>query len=134
MKLIIAGSRHFEDWAVYGELVKMRIERIGGKERSHVINQATEIVSGGATGVDKAGELYGDFYDVPVKVFPAEWRKYQNRAGPIRNNKMAVYADALLLIWDGESRGSAHMKQAMLALGKPVYEVKFKELGHETVK
>lgn len=128
MKMIIAGSRHFLDWKVYGELVKMRIERSTGQDRDHFINKATEIVSGGASGVDTAGENYGEFYDIPVKVFSAEWRKYGNRAGPIRNNKMAAYADALLLIWDGESKGSSHMKQAMLALGKPVFEVIFKEL------
>jgi hypothetical protein len=36
---------------------------------------------------------------------------------------MAEYADALLLIWDGSSRGSANMRQQMERRGKPVYEV-----------
>jgi hypothetical protein len=40
---------------------------------------------------------------------------------------MAEYADALLLIWNGESRGSANMKENMVKLGKPVYEVILKE-------
>lgn len=121
MKLIIAGSRHFEEGLAYAELVKIRIT-------DHPMIQATEIVSGKAKGVDSAGEAYADFYgEIPVKEFPAEWDKYGNRAGPIRNNKMAAYADALLLIWDGKSTGSAHMKSAMIALDKPVYEFIFKD-------
>jgi hypothetical protein len=36
---------------------------------------------------------------------------------------MVDYADVLLLIWDGESRGSKNMKETMIKLGKPVYEV-----------
>ncbi|NJO48205.1 MAG: DUF2493 domain-containing protein [Leptolyngbyaceae cyanobacterium RM2_2_4] len=88
VKLIIAGSRHFEEDIVYAEPVKIRIT-------DHPMAGATEIVSGKAKGVDSAGEAYAEFYvDGKVKEFPAEWDKYKGRAGPIRNNKMAVYADA----------------------------------------
>ena len=34
---------------------------------------------------------------------------YNARAGPDRNLKMAEYADALIAIWDGESRGTGSM-------------------------
>lgn len=34
---------------------------------------------------------------------------YGRAGGPIRNAKMAEYGDALLLIWDGKSRGSQSM-------------------------
>lgn len=97
-------------------------------DRYHPFSKnTTEIVSGRAKGPDMAGEKYGEFYSIPLKLFPAEWDKYGNRAGPIRNNKMAVYADALVLIWDGKSKGSRHMRDAMLALNKPVYEVVIKD-------
>ncbi len=36
---------------------------------------------------------------------------------------MALYGDALLLIWDGKSRGSTSMRNEMKKLDKPVYEV-----------
>jgi len=55
--------------------------------------------------------------------FPADWDTHGRAAGPIRNKQMAEYGDALLLIWDGESRGSANMKSNMKKLGKPVYEI-----------
>lgn len=41
--------------------------------------------------------------------WPANWSKYGKAAGPMRNADMARNADALLLIWDGRSRGSANM-------------------------
>ncbi len=116
MKLIIAGSRHFDEETVYAELVNLRIS-------GHLMVTATEIVSGCAKGVDSAGEWYADFYDVSVKRFKANWGKLGNAAGPIRNRQMAEYADSLLLIWDGKSRGSANMKYEMQKLGKPVYEI-----------
>lgn len=117
MKFVVAGSRTINEITAYGQLVELRITR------THPICKATEIVSGTADGPDTAGEVYGDFYGIPVKLFHPNWDKYGKRAGPIRNNKMAAYADALLLIWDGKSKGSRQMKQAMLALNKPVFEI-----------
>ncbi len=60
---------------------------------------------------------------LPVKEFPADWDQHGNAAGPIRNAQMADYADALLLIYDGESRGSLNMRKQMAQLKKPIYEV-----------
>lgn len=34
---------------------------------------------------------------------------------------MAGYADALIAIWDGKSRGTAHMIETMKKLGKPTF-------------
>lgn len=116
MKLIIAGGRDIHEELAYGEIVRLRSE-------NHPLTAATEIVSGGCRGADKAGEMYADFYDLNVKTFYAEWDRYGPAAGPIRNGSMADYADALLLIWNGTSRGSANMKQQMLAKNKPIYEI-----------
>lgn len=114
MKLIIAGSRNIPEHIAYAECVKFRIE----KNIEH-----TEIVSGTARGVDTAGEHYAEFYNIPVKRFPADWETYGRAAGHIRNQQMAEYADALLLIWDGKSKGSASMKSKMEHLNKPIYEI-----------
>lgn len=83
----------------------------------------TEIVSGGAKGIDSVGEEFANDSHILVNRFDADWEKHGKAAGPIRNKKMAEYADALLLIWDGKSKGSANMKKEMLLLNKPIYEV-----------
>ncbi len=51
---------------------------------------------------------------------PAQWSKHWRAAGPIRNRDMAAYADALFLMWDGESRGSKNMLEVAEAAGLKV--------------
>lgn len=114
MKLIIAGSRHLE--IPFDELFKI-VDKLG------LTNGLEEIVSGGASGIDRCGENMAEGYEYKLKRFPADWTKYGSSAGPRRNRQMAEYADALLLIWDGKSRGSANMKARMLGLKKPLYEI-----------
>jgi len=38
--------------------------------------EVTEIVSGGASGVDTMAERYGNEKGIPVKKFNADWKKY----------------------------------------------------------
>ncbi len=116
MKLIIAGSRD-----VPARLCETFIlDAFYGRVPVAVRDSITEVVHGGCRGIDQeAGRLFKEY---GVKVFPADWTTHGRAAGPIRNRQMAEYADALLLIWDGKSRGSANMKKEMGSLGKPVYE------------
>ena len=115
MKLIIAGSRTID-------VPPQFIDGIFWK-----IGWPTEVVSGMAEGIDKSGVAWtktqGTGEDFLVKSFYPDWEKHGKAAGPIRNKEMADYADALLLIWDGTSPGSKNMKDHMLRLKKPVYEV-----------
>lgn len=112
MKLIIAGSRDM--WIRTDELLDLI--------HQFKLSGITEIISGCASGIDSDGAEFAEMYNIPLKRFPAEWSKYGNSAGPRRNKQMAEYADALLLIWDGKSRGSANMKARMVGMKKPVYE------------
>jgi hypothetical protein len=67
------------------------------------------IISGGAKGVDTLGEAYAHLHQLPLEIFNADWNKYGRAAGHMRNEEMAKNADALIAIWDGESRGTANM-------------------------
>jgi hypothetical protein len=117
MKLIIAGSRTLSPNLGF---IDFCFEKAA--------NMVTEIVSGGAKGVDRSGEAFADGMGIPVKKFEADWDAHGSAAGPIRNKQMAEYADKLLLIWDGESKGSANMKRQMQKLNKPILEVIIREL------
>jgi hypothetical protein len=83
----------------------------------------SEVVSGCARGVDRGGESYAAACgDLPIKRFPItqqDWRTYGKSAGPRRNMHMAQYADAALLFWDGQSRGTKDMLEQMQGRRKP---------------
>ena len=80
-----------------------------------------EVVSGCAPGVDSIAELWANNHGIHVQRFPADWKQFGMKAGPIRNAKMAEYADRLIAIWDGKSRGTKDMIERMKTLGKPVW-------------
>ncbi len=97
MKVIIAGMRDFKDYNVLLKAIKEADFNI------------TEVVSGRAKGVDAMGETYAKINNIPVKPFPAQWALYGKSAGHRRNWQMAEYADALIAIWNGRSRGTGGM-------------------------
>ena len=95
--LVIAGGREFANYQLVEEAY-----RLSGFA-------PTEIVSGGARGVDKLGERLARSLHLPIKLFKADWTRHGLKAGPIRNKAMAEYGHGLLLIWDGNSTGSWSM-------------------------
>lgn len=96
MKTIIAGSRDITDYQILCAAIK---------ESGIVI---TEVVSGGARGVDTLGERYAKENNLPLTRKPAEWDKYGKAAGALRNIQMAEESQALIAVWNG-SRGTQHM-------------------------
>lgn len=110
MKVIIAGGRDFMD---YG-LLKTKCD---GFLRN---SKEVEVVSGKAKGADSLGELYARENEFPIHEFPADWNMHGKAAGPIRNEEMGNFGDALIAFWDGKSRGTKHMIDYMRSLGKPV--------------
>lgn len=67
------------------------------------------IVSGGAIGADRLGEMYAKECDYNLKIFKANWDEHGKAAGPIRNKEMAEYSDMLIAFWDGKSKGTKNM-------------------------
>lgn len=112
MKTIIAGSRSVNHI--------MAIMAAIGKSGLKI----KEVVSGGAKGADALGEVWANANKTPVKKFPADWDKHGKAAGPIRNKQMAEYADALIAVWDGKSKGTKNMIETMRETGKPVFVYK----------
>ena len=103
IKVIIAGTRDFNDYAFLKKNVDYFLQGINPN------SEEIEIVSGNARGADKLGERYAKEYNLPVKLFPANWDKYGKRAGYLRNQEMANYADMLIAFWDEKSKGTKHM-------------------------
>jgi len=109
MKTIIAGSREINNYQVLLNTLKDYTLPI------------TEIVSGHANGVDSLGEKYAKSNNIPLIIFPADWNKFGKQAGYLRNVQMADYAEALIAIWDGQSKGTKMMIDIANKKGLKVY-------------
>lgn len=112
LKLVIAGSRRINCYQCVEtafSLSPFSLEEIG------------EVVSGGAAGIDYLGEKWAEAHGIPVKRFPANWKAHGKYAGYKRNREMAEYANAALIIWDGQSRGTRDMIMVADQAGLEVY-------------
>ena len=100
-KLIVAGSRSFEDEErMLADLQRLLVNRMPD----------VEIVHGGCSrGAAALASRCALRLGLPVRVFAADWHKWGKAAGPIRNDEMARYGDALLCYWDGRSSGTKNM-------------------------
>jgi hypothetical protein len=105
VKVCVAGSRGITSEDVVFSCI----------ERS--CYQITEIVSGKAVGVDTVGEVFAQRAGLPVKEFLPNWRIGKN-AGHIRNERMAEYCDAAVIVWNGSSNGTRNMIGHLTRLGK----------------
>lgn len=121
MKTIIAGSRSITQLHVIRDAVAASGFNI------------SEVVHGGARGVDRLGERWAIINRKPSKVLHAGWRDrdgcVDRRAGMLRNVRMAEYADALIAVWDGESPGTKHMIETARHYGLVVHISMLSESG-----
>ncbi|MDQ2808598.1 MAG: DUF2493 domain-containing protein [Chloroflexota bacterium] len=109
MRTIIAGSRDYRDPALVAAALAV------------VPFAITHVISGGALGVDRAGEAWATAHDLPLTVMPAAWTQFGKSAGYRRNEAMAAVAEALVAIWDGHSPGTAHMLDIATRRGLTVF-------------
>ena len=111
MKVIIAGSR--EGFTIEDVRIAVLNREFYGT--------ITEVVSGAARGVDRLGEQWAKENDIPIKQFIPDWDGLGKKAGHVRNREMGDYADALIALWDGESKGTKGMIEYAQKKGLKVY-------------
>lgn len=92
MKLLIAGSRSIKDY----DLSK------------HIPPETELIISGGANGIDAVAENYADKHKISKLILRPRYDLYGRSAPLKRNETMVDLADAVLVVWDGTSRGTKY--------------------------
>ena len=90
MKVAVVGSRN---------VVVENIEQ-------YLPENVTEIISGGAKGVDTYAETYAKNNNIKITVIKPEYKKYRKGAPLVRNKQIVEMADFVVLIWDGKSNGT----------------------------
>ena len=93
MKVAIVGSRNL---AVYD---------FG----TYLPENTTEIVSGGARGIDSCARKYAQTSGIKLTEFLPEYERYGRYAPLNQNLQMIDYADQVIAFWDGLSRGTKYV-------------------------
>ncbi len=69
----------------------------------------TEIVSGGADGIDTCARQYALSHGIKLTEFLPEYSRY-GRGAPIKRNDTIIQnSDMVLAFWDGKSRGTKYV-------------------------
>ncbi|MBQ8780324.1 MAG: DUF2493 domain-containing protein [Oscillospiraceae bacterium] len=80
----------------------------------------TEIISGGAKGVDASAREYALSHGIKLTEFLPEYEKYGRKAPLERNILIIEAADLVLAFWDGQSRGTKFVIDRCRSSGKEV--------------
>lgn len=104
----------------------MKVAVIGSRNlivqdlKYYLPEEITEIVSGGAKGVDTSAKEYADAQGIKLTEFLPEYSRFGRGAPLKRNISIVEYADLVLAFWDGKSRGTKFVIDECKKRNKPV--------------
>jgi hypothetical protein len=80
----------------------------------------TEIVSGGATGIDTCAKHFSLTHNIPYTEYRPDYTRYGRAAPIVRNRQIVDHADRVIAFWDGTSRGTRSVIDYCRKIGKPL--------------
>lgn len=95
MKIAIIGSRNADESCYDLILEKLPAE-------------CSEIVSGGAEGIDTMAKRIAEQLGLGYKAFLPDYEKYGKSAPIRRNDQIIEYSDYVLVFWDFKSKGTQY--------------------------
>ena len=104
----------------------MKVAVIGSRGLSgtdlgrYLPENTTEIVSGGAKGVDTSAREYALAHGIKLTEFLPEYTRFGRSAPLKRNITIIEYSDIVLAFWDGKSRGTKFVIDNCRKLGVEV--------------
>ena len=108
MKLLIVGSRSITNFDL----------------SPYISADVDTVISGGAGGIDSLAEQYADLHRLSKYIIRPRYDLY-GRAAPLKRNEQVVdIADAVLVIWDGCSKGTQYTLKYAKKMSKPITLVK----------
>jgi len=114
--------------------MSMRVAVVGSRDiirlnlAEYLPDNTTEIISGGARGVDSIARRYAIENDIPLTEFLPEYERYGRSAPLYRNQDIVDNADFVLAFWDGLSPGTRNVVHYCTRIGKPMRVVYLIEL------
>ncbi len=103
----------------------MRIGVVGSRTllvenlEKYLPEEVTELVSGGARGIDSCAKKWANEHNIPIIEFLPEYDKYGKSAPLIRNITIVKNSDLVIAFWDKKSRGTVFTLNKCSVLGVP---------------
>jgi len=125
MRVLVCGSRHFNDWPLFLEkMERIALEHFPRTEEDEYGNflYVVTIIHGNAKGTDTLADQWAVINWTGLKVYPADWNTYGEAAGPIRNKQMLDEGkpDLVVAFLAPDSRGTKNMIEQAEKAGVPV--------------
>ncbi len=80
----------------------------------------TEIITGGAEGVDRFAERYADLHGISKHIIRPDYERHGKAAPLVRNKRIVNLADMVIAFWDGSSSGTAFTIKYARKMKKPL--------------
>lgn len=106
LKVAVVGSWHTGDFSV---------DCMVGK----IPRGTTELISGGAPGVDTVAIQAALMMDLPIRFFSPDYEAYGKMAPLVRNRQIVDTADLVLAFWDCRSAENAYALKYCIKRHKP---------------
>ena len=108
----------------------MKVAVIGSRNlnitnlKEYIPENVSEIVSGGARGIDSNSRDYARKNKIPLTEFLPDYKRF-GRVAPLKRNLQIIeYADIVIAFWDGKSHGTKYVIDNCRNLNVPVQIVK----------
>ena len=100
MKILVCGGRDYNNITKITETLEFL---------SKALTPITEIIEGGASGVDMHAGNWAEQKQIKHTVFTADWEKHGKAAGPIRNKQMLDVGQPTMVVAFPGGKGTANM-------------------------
>ena len=116
MKLLITGSRKFNDSTALAEAIK-KVEELQGVK-------ITMLLHGGAVGADTLAQKWADENKIPTQIIKPDYKNYKNKIAPlVRNQELVKLAECTLALYvKNRTGGTWYTSQETIKANKPLYE------------
>jgi hypothetical protein len=124
MRLLVCGGRNFN-------LVRQAEAFLDGM---HAARKITCVIHGGATGADNIAFNWAFRRLISVECYKADWEKWGNRAGPMRNGRMLWEGKPDMVLAFPGGRGTENMKMQARLRRVRVEEVVVDDQGNLCIR
>lgn len=99
----------------YKEKFIMKVAIVGSRNlyvndlEKYLPEGVSEIVSGGAKGIDASAADYAVSHNIKLTEFLPEYKRYGKSAPLKRNLEIIKYSDLVIVFWDGKSKGTKYV-------------------------